>query len=115
VAKFCCRRPLSPLQLAGFGVGRQEQPSLPHPEEPPVCPRGSIGEGPWKSGRTHIAGRRTHTHRGTGGLTVTQVDGKDRRQVGGFDVTPDEMPLFLASVQAIAAYAAGTNPNSRPA
>jgi hypothetical protein len=40
-------------------------------------------------------------------LTVTQQDGRDRRQVGGFDLTPDELPLFLASVQAIAAYAAG--------
>ena len=41
---------------------------------------------------------------------MTQVDGKDRRQVGGFDLTPDELPLFLASVQAIAAYATGADP-----
>ena len=40
-------------------------------------------------------------------LTVTQVDGKDRRQVGGFDLTPDEWPLFLASVNALAAYVKG--------
>ena len=40
-------------------------------------------------------------------LTVTQVDGKDRRQVGGFDLTPDEWPLFLASVDALAAYVKG--------
>jgi hypothetical protein len=27
--------------------------------------------------------------------------------VGGFDLTPEEMPLFLASVQAIGAYVKG--------
>ena len=43
-------------------------------------------------------------------LSVTQIDGKYRRQVGGFDLTPDELPLFLASVQAIAAYAKGARP-----
>jgi hypothetical protein len=37
-------------------------------------------------------------------LAVTQIDGKDRRQVGGFDLTPDEIPLFVASVSAFAAY-----------
>jgi hypothetical protein len=42
-------------------------------------------------------------------LSVTQVDGKDRRQVGGFDLTPDEIPLFLASIEAIAAYVRGAN------
>jgi hypothetical protein len=42
-------------------------------------------------------------------LTVTQVDGKDRRQVGGFDLTPDEWPLFLASVNALAACVKGAN------
>ena len=30
-------------------------------------------------------------------LSVTQIDGRDRRQVGGFDLTPHELPLFLAS------------------
>ena len=40
-------------------------------------------------------------------LSVTQVDGRDRRRVGGFDLTPDELPLSLASVQAIAAYVKG--------
>ena len=48
-------------------------------------------------------------------LTVTQIDGKDRRQVGGFDLTPDELPLFLASVQAIAAYAKSASPERRAA
>jgi hypothetical protein len=38
---------------------------------------------------------------------VTQADGKDRRQVGGFDLTSDERPLFLASVDALAAYVKG--------
>jgi len=37
-------------------------------------------------------------------LAVTQVDGRERRQVGGFDLTPDEFPLFLASVRAMGAY-----------
>ena len=40
-------------------------------------------------------------------LTVTQIDGRDRRQVGGFDLSPDEWPLFLASVDALAAYVKG--------
>ena len=26
-------------------------------------------------------------------LSVTQIDGKDRRQVGGFDLTPDEITV----------------------
>jgi hypothetical protein len=43
-------------------------------------------------------------------LAVTQIDGRDRRQVGGFDLTPDEIPLFLASLTAIAAYAKGARP-----
>jgi hypothetical protein len=30
--------------------------------------------------------------------------------VGGFDLTPDELPLFLVSVQAIAAYVKGARP-----
>jgi hypothetical protein len=42
-------------------------------------------------------------------LTVTQHDGKDRREVAGFDLTPDELALLLASVRAIAAYATGAN------
>ena len=41
---------------------------------------------------------------------ATQIDGKDRRQVGGFDLTADEIPLFVASVTTIAAYAKGTCP-----
>ena len=48
-------------------------------------------------------------------LTVTQIDGRDRRQIGGFDLTPDEVPLFLASVTAIAAYAKGAHPERRAA
>lgn len=37
-------------------------------------------------------------------LSVTQIDGAHRRQVGGFDLTPAELPLFFASLKAIAAY-----------
>jgi hypothetical protein len=37
-------------------------------------------------------------------LSVTRVDGPDRRQVGGFDLAPGELPLFLVSVQAMVAY-----------
>jgi hypothetical protein len=36
-------------------------------------------------------------------LSVTQVDGKDRRQAGGFDVTAAEWPHFTAVVQALGA------------
>jgi hypothetical protein len=43
-------------------------------------------------------------------LSIVQQDGRDRRQVGGFDVTPDEIPLFMASVAAMATYAKGTSP-----
>lgn len=48
-------------------------------------------------------------------ISVTQQDGRDRRQVGGFDLTPDELPLFLASVTAMAAYAKGAGPERRAA
>lgn len=46
-------------------------------------------------------------------LAVTQLDGRERRQVGGFDLTPDEIPLFLVTVQAIAAYVADATPAVR--
>jgi hypothetical protein len=48
-------------------------------------------------------------------ISVTQTDGKDRRQVGGFDVSPDELPLFLASVQAMTAYATSARLNEMAA
>jgi hypothetical protein len=48
-------------------------------------------------------------------ISVTQQDGRERRQVGGFDVTPDELPLFLVSVNAMAAYAKGATPERRAA
>jgi hypothetical protein len=40
-------------------------------------------------------------------LSMVQIYGRDRMQVGGFDISPDELPLFLASVQAMAAYMKG--------
>jgi hypothetical protein len=40
-------------------------------------------------------------------LAVVQMDGKDRRQVGGFDLTPAEWPHFAALVPALGAYVAG--------
>jgi hypothetical protein len=43
-------------------------------------------------------------------LSVTRLDGRDRRQVGGFDISPDEIPLFMASVSAMATYAKGAHP-----
>jgi hypothetical protein len=42
-------------------------------------------------------------------LNVVQQDGKDRRQVGGFDLPPDELRLFLVSVSAMGAYARGAS------
>ncbi len=37
-------------------------------------------------------------------LAVVQIDGKDRRQVGGFDLTPAEFPIFLGVVRALETY-----------
>jgi hypothetical protein len=36
---------------------------------------------------------------------------RDRLQIGGFDVSPDELSLFLAGVQAMTAYARGVCPS----
>ena len=40
-------------------------------------------------------------------LSVTQIDGRDHRQVGGFDLTAAEWPTFLAVVRALGPYARG--------
>jgi hypothetical protein len=37
-------------------------------------------------------------------LSVTQVDGRDRRQIGGFDLTPAEFPIFASVVRALGTY-----------
>jgi hypothetical protein len=37
-------------------------------------------------------------------LAVVQIDGRDRRQVGGFDLTPAEWPDFVSVVRAMGAY-----------
>jgi hypothetical protein len=37
-------------------------------------------------------------------LSVVQIDGRDRRQCGGVSLTACELPLYLASLQAMAAY-----------
>jgi hypothetical protein len=37
-------------------------------------------------------------------ISVTQVDGRDRRQIGGFDLTAAEFPIFLAVARAIGSY-----------
>jgi hypothetical protein len=34
-------------------------------------------------------------------LVVVQLDGRDRRQVGGFDITPAEFPIFASIVRAL--------------
>jgi hypothetical protein len=39
-------------------------------------------------------------------LAVVQIDGQDRRQVGGFSLTACEWPHFAALVQALGAYVA---------
>lgn len=58
-----------------------------------------------------LGGRVLELSRERGGrfyrLAVTQTDGKDRRQVGGFDLAPAEVPLFLANLGAIAAFIEG--------
>ena len=37
-------------------------------------------------------------------LSVVQLDGHDRRQVGGFDLTPAEFPIFASVVRALETY-----------
>jgi hypothetical protein len=40
-------------------------------------------------------------------VAVVQLDGRDRRQVGGFELTAAEWPHFAALVPALGAYVAG--------
>jgi hypothetical protein len=37
-------------------------------------------------------------------LSVTQLDGRDRRMIGGFDLKASEFPIFLALARAMASY-----------
>jgi hypothetical protein len=37
-------------------------------------------------------------------VSVVQLDGRDRRQVGGVSLTAHELPLYLATVAAMGAY-----------
>jgi hypothetical protein len=48
-------------------------------------------------------------------VSVTQTDGRDRRRVGGFDLSAGEWPLFLASVAAMAAYTRSASPERQAA
>ena len=49
--------------------------------------------------------------RGYGWVYSRLLSGElEGRQVGGFDLTPDELPLFLASVRAMATYASVVRP-----
>ena len=58
-----------------------------------------------------LGGRVVELHQESGGrawrVAVTQIDGRDYRQVGGFDLTAAEWPMFLSIVQALGAYVAG--------
>jgi hypothetical protein len=52
---------------------------------------------PILSARSSAAGSSSSTTNGEGtGVAVVQMDGKDRRQVGGFDLTAKEFPIFAA-------------------
>lgn len=64
---------------------------------------GAILSAPLLGGRVLELSREAHGRAWR--LTVTQLDGRDRRQVGGFDLTDAELPLFLTSVQAFGTYA----------
>lgn len=48
-------------------------------------------------------------------LALVQQDGRDRRGVGTVTLTADEWPLFVASVQATAAYTRSSHPERRAA
>jgi hypothetical protein len=51
-----------------------------------------------------LAGLELHPEGGGYRLSVTRVDGKDRRQVGGFHVRASELPVVTATLRALEAY-----------